>query len=49
MKTVNEFVLPKWLQYAIILAAIIGLIATGFKVGAPPRNDFPPHVPTTAK
>ena len=49
MQNNHDFILPKWLRYAIIIAAIVGLIATAFKVGAPTRNDFPPHVPPTGR
>ena len=48
-KNAVEFILPKWLRYAILIAALVGLIATAFKAGAPSRNDFPPHVPPTVK
>ena len=37
--------LPKWLRYLLIVALIFSIVATAFKIGGPPRSDFPSHMP----
>jgi hypothetical protein len=45
----DEEMLPAWLRYAVIILAFAWLLSLAFRQGAPPRADFPPHVPRTVK
>ncbi|HEY1023026.1 MAG TPA: hypothetical protein VGE06_11975 [Flavisolibacter sp.] len=45
----EDYLLPGWLSYAILILALAWFVLQVFRPAGPPRTDFPSHVPPTPK